>query len=187
MKTNQRPTERGVYVWRASDGSAFALVQVHNRPSADRGGADVAPGGPLKASVINSTTFYDGCVVDDSPHPQWGDGYWIRVDKDSSPVEVDADVAKRFISALEGLFVYLANHGWKEPMPAIASGMRLLKRIAAPGERDNDAALGRLVRPWFQREEKGYRLSEHFAFGYTAHEELDDVVASLLRNREEKA
>ena len=58
------PTERGVYAW-VAEGSA-ALVLVHTRPSVH------SPGGVLKASVINSSKFYDGCPVD-----QWTGGTWF--------------------------------------------------------------------------------------------------------------
>ena len=66
------PTERGVYAW-VAEGFA-ALVLVHARPSVH------SPGGVLKASVINSSKFYDGCPVD-----QWTCGTWFApLRKDSA-------------------------------------------------------------------------------------------------------
>ena len=63
-EAKRSPDRVGVYAWAAQ--GFQALVLVNRRPSAHQ------PGGQLNGHVIPSTSFYDGCAVED-----WGrDGTW---------------------------------------------------------------------------------------------------------------
>lgn len=65
-KQPSTPDRVGVYAWVTSDGHA-SLVVVSKRPTSH------SPAGVLNGSVIESSTFYDGCPVE-----QWGaDGRWV--------------------------------------------------------------------------------------------------------------
>ncbi|KVU10693.1 hypothetical protein WK62_05375 [Burkholderia ubonensis] len=77
----------GIYAW-VGRGTA-ALVQIHKRPT------EHSKGGVLNASVIKSSTFYDGCAVD-----EWTGGRWVGpLSPDSPPTARVASLTNEQIAA----------------------------------------------------------------------------------------